>query len=113
MTRINRNKDGSQCFTMTISSLPAPFFVQWSMEDKKSGTSGTLQQINVNAEEYKGTSNSFPRPVLVVKHNESFKNYSFRIQVENVIGFTEKIMPGNTCTNGLSISLVQNFSMQK
>lgn len=87
LERPYRNEDGSQCFTVTISSLPAPFFVQWSMKDKKSGT---LQQINVNAEEYKGTSNTFPSPVLVVKHNESLENYSFRIQVENVIGFTEK-----------------------
>lgn len=91
---------------MTISSLPSPFFVQWSMKDTKSGT---LQQVNVNAEEYKGTSNSFPCPVLVVKHNESLKNYSFRIQVENVIGFAEQIIPGNTCTNCINISLVQNF----
>lgn len=95
---------------VTIKSNPAPFFVQWKMKDKKSGT---FQQINVNADEYKGTSNSFPRPMLVVKHNETLENYSFRIEVENIIGFTEKVIPGNTCNNSVIISLVQNFSIHK
>lgn len=97
---------------VTIKSNPAPFFVQWNMKDKKSET---LQQIpvNVNADEYKGTSNSFPSPMLVVKHNESLENYSFRLKMENVIGFTEKVIPGNTCNNSVIMSLVQKFSIIK
>lgn len=93
--RNSKNEDGSQCFMVTIKSNPAPFFVQWNMKDKKSET---LQQIpvNVNADEYKGTSNSFPSPMLVVKHNESLENYSFRLKMENVIGFTEKVIPDET-----------------
>lgn len=91
-----------------IKSNPAPFFVQWNMKDKKSGT---LQQINVNDDEYKGTSYSFPRPMLVVKHKETLENYSFRIEIENVIGVTEKDMPGNTCNNSVINSLVQNISI--
>lgn len=89
-----------------IKSNPAPHFVQWSMKDKKSGT---LQQINVNDDEYRGTSYSFPRPLLVVKHKETLKNYSFRIEVQNVIGYTEKVMPGNICKNGVISLLLQNF----
>lgn len=95
---------------VTIKSNPAPSFVQWNMKDKKSGT---VQQINVNADEYKGTSNSFPSPMLVVKHNESLENYSFRLKMKNVIGFTEKVIPGNTCNNSVIMSLVQNFSINK
>lgn len=95
---------------VTIKSNPAPFFVQWNIKDEKSGT---LQQINANADEYKGTSNSFPRPMLVVKHNKSLENYSFRIEVENLIGFTEKVIPGKTFNDSVIMSLVQNFSINK
>lgn len=93
-----------------IKSNPAPFVVQWNMKDKKSGS---LQQINVNADEYKGTSTSLPRPMLVVKHKETLENYSFQIEVENVIGFTEKVIPGNTCKNSVIVSLVKNFSIHE
>lgn len=95
---------------ITIKSNPAPFFVQWSMKDKKSGT---LQQINVNADEYKGTSNSFPRPMLVVKHKETLENYRFRIEVENVIGFTEKVIPGKTCNKSVLFHLSKTFQFIK
>lgn len=93
-----------------IKSNPAPFFVQWSMKDKKSGS---LQQINVNDDKYKGTSYSFPRPMLVVKHKDTLENYSFRIEVENVIGFTEKIIPGNKCNNCVIMSFPQKFLIHK
>lgn len=93
-----------------IKSNPAPFFVQWYMKDKKSGT---LQQMNVNDDEYKGTSYSFPCPMLVVKHKETLENYSFRIEVENIIGFTEKVIQGNTCNKSLIILLFQNCSILK
>lgn len=75
---------------VTIKSNPAPFFVKWSMKDKESET---LQQINVNADEYKGTSTSFPHPMLVVKNPETLKNYCFQIEAKNVIGFTDKVIP--------------------
>lgn len=76
---------------ITIKSNPAPFLVKWSMKDKESET---LQQINVNADEYKGTSTSFPHPMLVVKNPETLENYCFQIKAKNVIGFTEKVIPG-------------------
>lgn len=91
LERTYKNEDGSHCFMVTIKSNPAPFFVKWSMKDKESET---LQQINVNADEYKGTSTSFPHPMLVVKNPETLENYCFQIEAKNVIGFTDKVIPG-------------------
>lgn len=77
---------------MTIKSVPVPHFVKWSI---KENNSNTFEPINVNAAEYIGTSNSFPHPVLVVKHLEKLDNCIFEIEVKNRIGKVKKVISGN------------------
>lgn len=85
-------EDGSMWFTMTIKSVPVPHLVQWNVKEEHSKT---FQQINVNAAEYKGTSDSFPHPVLVLNHIKKIENYIFEIEVQNRIGEVKREIPGN------------------
>lgn len=68
---------------MTIKSVPVPNYVQW---EKKRNNSNTYELLNLNDAEFKGTSNSFPHPLLVLRHKETLNNYSFRIEVQNLLG---------------------------
>lgn len=90
--KYDKKEDGSVWFTMTIKSVPVPHAVQWRMIENGSDT---FEPINVNASEYKGTSNTFPHPVLVIKHVEKIENCSFEIEVKNLIGTVKKRIPGN------------------
>lgn len=90
--KYDKKEDGSLSFTMTIKSVPVPNAVQWRMIENGSDT---FEPINVNASEYKGTSNTFPHPVLVIKHVEKIENCSFEIEVKNLIGTVKKRIPGN------------------
>lgn len=90
--KYDNNEDGSVCFTMTIKSVPVPHAVQWRM---MGNDSETFEPINVNAAEYKGTLNTFPHPVLVIKHVEKMENCSFEIEVINLIGKVKKRIPDN------------------
>lgn len=76
---------------MTIKSIPSPCFVQWS---KKKKNSDSFQKIDANAHEYRGTSNSLPRPVLVIKQCEKLQTNSFQIEVQNFIGNCKKTIQG-------------------
>lgn len=76
-------EDGGLCFTMTIKSIPVPNYVQWK---EKRNNSNTYELLNLNDAEFKGTSNSFPHPLLVLRHKETLNNYSFKIEVQNLIG---------------------------
>lgn len=93
MAKFDRKKDGSQWFTVAIQSIPEPLLVQWSKKEKNGDT---VQLINVNAEEYKGSSRSLPQPVLVVKQRELLENFNFQIEVQNFVGTCEKTMHGKT-----------------
>lgn len=77
---------------MKIKSVPVPHFVQWRIMENGSET---FEPINVNAAEYKGTSNTFPHPVLVIKRVEIIENCSFEIEVKNLIGDVKKRISGN------------------
>lgn len=77
---------------MEIKSLPVPHFVQWNI---KENSLETFKPINVNATEYNGTSNFFPHPVLVIQHRNKLKNCSFEIEVHNLIGKVNEMIPGN------------------
>lgn len=68
---------------MTIKSVPVPNYVQWK---KKRNNSNTYELLNLNDAELKGTSNSFPHPLLVLRHKETLNNYSFKIEVQNLLG---------------------------
>lgn len=79
----SENQDGSQVFTMVIKSIPAAYLAQWKVKGKDDDI---FKLVDVNAEEYKGTSNSLPCPVLVVKKKEQLQNKRFHIEVDNFVG---------------------------
>lgn len=81
---------------MTIKSIPEPLLVQWRKREKKDDT---FQPINANADEFKGSSCSFPHPVLVVKQREQLENFDFQIKIKNFIGTCKKTIQGirSTC----------------
>lgn len=85
-------EDGIMCFTMAIKSVPVPYFVQWRM---MGNGIETVEPINVNAAEYKGSTNTFPHPVLVIKHLEKMENCSFKLEVKNLIGEVKTRNSGN------------------
>lgn len=47
-----------------------------------------FQPIDVSDEEYKGTTNSLPHPVLVLKQKSQLENNSYQITVKNFVGST-------------------------
>lgn len=49
-----------------------------------------FELINVNVVEYKGILNIFFYFVLVIKYVEKMENYSFEIEVKNLIGKVKK-----------------------
>lgn len=88
-----KKEDGSLQFTMTIKSVPVPHSVKWNIKEKNTDT---FEPINVNAAEYIGTSNTFPHPLLVIKHKEKLDNCIFEIEVKNRIGEVKRMISGNT-----------------
>lgn len=70
---------------MTIKSKPAPRLVQWSAKSK---SAKIFTPIDINAEEYKGTTVSLPCPVLVMKQADLLEKQSFQLDVTNFIGKT-------------------------
>lgn len=88
-----KKEDGSLQFTMTIQSVPVPHSVKWNI---KENNTDTFEPINVSAAEYIGTSNTFPHPVLVIKHKEKLDNCIFEIEVKNRIGEVKRMISGNT-----------------
>lgn len=89
---LKKKEDGSCWFTLTIKSIPAPTFVQWSIKEK---SSIKFNQLDTNAVKFKGTSSSLPHPVLVIKHEDMQEKYCFQIEVGNFIGSRKKIIPGS------------------
>lgn len=85
-------EDGSLWFKMTIKSVPVPHAVQWRI---KENNSDTFEPFNVNAAEYIGTSDSFPYPVLVIKHLKELENCTFEIEVKNRIGEGKRLFQVN------------------
>nr|XP_034322480.1 uncharacterized protein LOC117688496 [Crassostrea gigas] len=76
---------------MTIKSVPVPHSVKWSI---KENNIDTFEPINASAAEYIGTSNTFPHPVLVIKHIEKLDNCIFEIEVKNRIGEVKRMISG-------------------
>lgn len=83
MDGYDERKDGDLCFTMKIKSALVPHLVQWKI---KENNSKTFKPLDVNAVDYKGTSHSFPNPVLVIKHKPILETCSFELEVQNRIG---------------------------
>lgn len=76
-------EDGTYLIKVTIKSIPEPDFVQWSIKEKNGDE---FEPIDVNMENFKGTSNSLPNPVLIIRQLDELEKYCFQIEVRNFIG---------------------------
>lgn len=81
------NSDGKQIFKATIESTPAAYYAEWKIKGKDDLT---FTPVKNNAEELKGTSNSLPYPVLVIKQRELLENKRFLLEVHNFVGNSVK-----------------------
>ncbi|XP_056017075.1 uncharacterized protein LOC125674433 [Ostrea edulis] len=79
-----------QIFTAIVRSIPAPSKAHWLV--KPEGQNEWIS-ININSDEYRGTTNSLPQPVLVVKSKNRIENQGFKIEVTNFIGTNTKLIP--------------------
>lgn len=116
MERTERKEDGSYWLTMTIKSIPEPTYIQWSI---KENNEKAFELLNINDDEYKGTTDTFPHPVLVVKSSK-FEECKFQIEVNNFIGNSAFIIQGKKkhsvyCINirlkALSIQFILKISV--
>lgn len=83
--------DGSQCFKALINSVPAAFHAEWKVKRKNDKA---FTPVDVNDKDYKGTANSLPCPVLVVKQKNLLESQDFIIEVHNFVGSTTKDISG-------------------
>lgn len=83
--------DGSQCFKALINSVPAAFHAEWKVKRKNDKA---FTPVDVTDEDYKGTANSLPCPVLVVKQKNLLESQDFIIEVHNFVGSTTKDISG-------------------
>lgn len=98
-------KEGSLWFRTTITSIPTPYSVEWQM---KKHNDDTFSSVNCYAEEFKGTANVLPHPVLVVKER-NLGEYCFKIKAMNFIGNTELVIPGNVFTKLLLLRYICTY----
>lgn len=91
MEKTVRKEDDSWCSMMKIKSIPSPCFVQWTVKEQENDS---FKEIDINADDYKGTSISLPHPVLVVKKSKQLQKNSFQIEVRNFIGSCKKSLRG-------------------
>lgn len=89
--RVECEINGSQRITVTITSFPAPCHIQWSAKSKDDDS---FKPVDINAEEYKGTTVSFPHPVLVVTQKNQLNKKRHQIAVTNFIGKTVQDISG-------------------
>lgn len=90
MERTERKEDGNYCFTMTIKAIPEPTEIRWSLKENKEKA---FELLNIHDDDYKGTTDAFPHPVLVVKFSK-FEQYKFQIEVKNFTGNSSFIIQG-------------------
>lgn len=83
---------GTKIFVVSIKSFLAVRYAQWN---KKNNDDNSITPVDVNAEDYKGTSNSLPCPVLVFKQKQKELTQCFQIAVTNLIGTSYKTIQGN------------------
>lgn len=93
MDRKRKNDEmDTKMFVVSIKSFLAVSYAQWS---KKNNDDNSFTPVDVNAEYYKGTSNSLPCPVLVFKQKQKELTHFFRIAVTNSVGTSYKMIQGN------------------
>lgn len=85
LEKIEDKYNGRHSISVMIDSLPAPYHVQWSSKNKDDEH---YTPIDINTEEYEGTTVSFPHPVLVVRQKNQLEKNCFKIEVTNFIGKT-------------------------
>lgn len=95
-------EDGSTSFVVTIESFPAPFAVQWMFKDKYTNT---CSLIDVSDENYMGTINSLPNPVLVVKNHTQLRKKIYQIEITNYVGSTVKQVSCNVIDTLIMVDL--------
>lgn len=83
---------GTKLFVVSIKSVLAVSYAQWN---KKNNDDNSFTPVDVNAEDYKGTSNSLPCPVLVFKQKQKELTQCFQIAVTNLVGTSYKMIQGN------------------
>lgn len=83
-------KEGTLSFTATIKSN-TPCNAQWYAKCKDGDT---FMPIDVNDKEYRGTTNSLPHPMLVVKQMHHPENAIYQIKVTNFVDSTTKEIAG-------------------
>lgn len=76
-------KNGGRRITVTISSFPTPCQIQWNAKSKDDDT---FTPIDINADEYIGTTVTFPHPMLVVRQRDQLENNCYQIEVTNFVG---------------------------
>lgn len=81
------------CFTVEITSSPSPYHAQWNIKSKGDET---FTALDVNAEEYQGSTNSLPHPTLVVLEKDQLEKNIYQIIVTNFVGSTIKEVSGKT-----------------
>lgn len=91
LERRETQNDGSYLLKVTIQSDPAPCSIEWSVKKKNDNK---LRTINTRDAEYKGTSISYPHPVLKVQRKELYGSSCFQIKVNNIIGIITQDFTG-------------------
>lgn len=81
--RVEDEKNGGRRIIVTITSFPAPCQIRWNAKSKDDET---FTPIDINAEEYDGTTVTFPHPMLVVRQRDQLENNCYQIEVTNFIG---------------------------
>lgn len=79
------------CFLVKITSIPSPCHAQWYLKPKGNDK---FTPLDVNAEEYQGTTNSLPHPKLVVKKKDQLERNLYQVKVTNFVGSTVKNIQG-------------------
>lgn len=102
MKKRETQEDGSTSFVVTIESFPVPFAVQWMFKDKYTNT---VSPIDVSDENYKGTINSLPNPVLVVKNHTLLRNNIYQIEITNYVGSTVEQVSCNVIGTLIMVNL--------
>lgn len=92
MDRAENKENGSLLFKARIEAIPTPYHIQWS---KRGTSNNSSTPVDVNAEEYKGTTSSLPDPVLVLNNKNELENNSYQITVTNFVGSTALLGKNN------------------
>ncbi|XP_062568433.1 titin-like, partial [Saccostrea cucullata] len=91
----NLQEIDKKVFTALIKSVPEPIQAQWSIKNE---SSGSYKALDITSEEYKGSSNNLPKPLLCIKQNVTLQNHLIHIEVQNFIGTTTREIPDERCS---------------